>query len=525
MKNAIYFTAALLVLNGCGGGGSSSPVVETNTTQKTNQTQKSDTTPDNNTSQSNQKSDDNATKNEDNASCSSNKYSEDIIQGRTLYIEHCKVCHASDAKSGLFDIRGSRKVDIDTAMEEVPNMIELKLGEQVDDEAREYIALFLQTIKNDPAVEYGNECTSLTKEDLGNKLFFDTNLSLRGTLSCASCHNPASAFVDARFKTEGDTNPVHGALSLGDDGMTLGGRNAPTAMYAKFTPDFTKDSKGEYIGGQFHDGRATNLKAQAKGPILDTTEMMMPDAQMVIERIQQNSEYLSTFKALYGENIFDDIDTAYDALAEAIAKFEKSDTFAPFNSKYDRSKLDSSASNYYAMSELEKQGYALFFDSSKTNCVKCHTLNSRTESNQEIFTNHKYANIGTPKNIAALMVRDGNSDALDLGLGGRSDINDTTLYGKTRIPTLRNIAVTAPYMKNGVFKELRTVLEFHNHISIANDSSNNPETAQPWQSPEINATIDYDLLKMESKLTSEELDALEAFLKTLTDKQFEALVE
>jgi len=541
MKSLIFLTT-LLLLNSCGGGGGSTQESNIEPTTQPTTTQASDTpeeTTEQNTTQSEptaqgsveeddaqtQSTENNTTQENSETACSTNKYSDDIVQGRALYIEHCKVCHASDAASGLFDIRGSRLTDINTAMEEVPDMVELKLANQVSLEEREYIATFLQAIKYDPEVEYGNECTSLTKEELGNKLFFDANLSLRGNLACATCHNPASAFMDNRYRTTGDANTVEGALSIGDDNITLGGRNTPTAMYAAFIPEFGEDENGEYIGGLFHDGRALNLKAQAKGPILDTTEMMMPDATAVIERVIENSEYVENFKTLYGESIFDDIDTAYDALAESIAKFEKSDTFAPFSSKYDRSKLDSSDSNYYEMSKLETQGYALFFDSSQTNCVKCHSINSASESEQEIFSNFKYANIGTPQNSVALMERDGNSDTIDLGLGGRDDINDTTLYGKIRIPTLRNIAVTAPYMKNGVFNELRTVLEFHNRMSIEDDDSLNPETNAPWQEAEVANTIDHELLRMDRKLSSDELDALEAFLKLLTDQQFEALLE
>ena len=132
---------------------------------------------------------------------------------------------------------------------------------------------------------------------------------------------------------------------MGDDGVSLGGRNAPTISYAMFTPTFTKTTTGNYLGGQFHDGRAATLQEQAKGPFLDSAEMMMPSAQAVIDRVLENTDYVTEFKALYGEEIFNDTQTAFSALAESIAKFEKTYVFAPFDSKYDRSKLEKNDPN------------------------------------------------------------------------------------------------------------------------------------------------------------------------------------
>ncbi|HWK54079.1 MAG TPA: cytochrome-c peroxidase, partial [Hyphomicrobiales bacterium] len=97
-------------------------------------------------------------------------------------------------------------------------------------------------------------------EDLGRALFFDVNLSRDRTQSCATCHDPARAFTDWR------DSGVNAAASLGDDQLSLGDRNAPTASYASLTPDFHRDAQGEYVGGQFWDGRAATLDAQAGGP-------------------------------------------------------------------------------------------------------------------------------------------------------------------------------------------------------------------------------------------------------------------
>jgi len=387
----------------------------------------------------------------------------------------------------------------------------------------EMIADYVNWLRDNPSSSSSSSSASSVsieaqKIDLGRALFVDATLSLRGTMSCSTCHSPLKAFTDAR------KNRVDGALAVGDDNVTLGGRNVPTAAYAQFVPDFAQLPDGNYSGGMFHDGRALNLKAQAKGPLLDPAEMMMPDAASVVDRVLQNSDHVIRMRAIYGDDAFDDTDTAYDHIAEAIARFEKTETFAKFNSKYDRSKLDAGAEDYYEMSALEQAGYTLFFDANRTGCTKCHTLNSGSESTREIFTNFRYANIGRPKNLSALLERDGNTDTTDLGLGGRADINDSAQYGKTRIPTLRNIAVTGPYMNNGVFKELRTVIEFYDFMAGNDPESLNPETNASWGAPEVNATISHKALELLKPLSEEDVDALVAFLKTLTDKEYEGLV-
>jgi cytochrome c peroxidase len=370
-----------------------------------------------------------------------------------------------------------------------------------------------------------------SKEKLGEALFFDTNLSLHKTMACATCHDPDHGFVDARFVNEGDANPVHGALSVGDDGLTLGGRNAPTAAYALLSPTFHfDDASGEYVGGQFHDGRARDLKAQAKGPFLNPEEMMMPDAASVIDRIKENPDYVEAFKALYGEAIFDDVNKSYDAVGESIARFEKTDLFAPFDSKYDRY-LDCKAGGKRTQVCLDEGGWSLqeqlgmdlFFSEANTNCHLCHQLNSFSETEREPFTSFGYDNIGTPKNLEALDAKGLDSSHVDHGLAGRDDINETRFDGMVKIPTLRNVAVTGPYMHNGAFRELRTVIEFYDHMG-SGDRPNNPETLEPWGEPDVNATINRADLAMPA-MDDAKIDALVAFLKTLTDRRYAHLVE
>jgi len=366
----------------------------------------------------------------------------------------------------------------------------------------------------------GSTAKSLSKEEMGEKLFFDANLSLTRNTSCSTCHDPEHAFMDGRFLDPAHGNPVQGSHSLGDDGLALGGRNAPMAAYAMFSPEFHLQDDGSYIGGQFHDGRAATLKEQAKGPFLDTAEMMMPDMASVIERVKENAEYVENFKALYGETIFDDVNASYDALAEMIGKFEKTAPFATFDSKYDRWKKGEAT-----FTDEEELGYTLFFSNNNTNCATCHSLTSESESAQELFTNYEYENIGTPRNYAALASKGLSLDTTDLGLGGRDDINDTALYGKIKVPSLRNVAVTGPYMSNGVFKELRTVVAFYDHMAGNGDHAINPETGAIWAEPEVNATVNTEVLHATKALSDTKIDAIVAFLKTLTDARYETLLE
>ncbi len=435
----------------------------------------------------------------------------DIENGKKEFLNNCATCHGSDAKGKTGpNIVGISSNDIENEIKANSAMVFLQ-GVILEGEAR-VISIYLNELKK---LDNSDDPTVIEKGLLGKELYFDANLSLNRTISCASCHDAEHAYIDARF----ESNPVNGALSVGDDGVTLGGRNSPTVAYAKFIPDLFEFEDGSFIGGQFWDGRADNLKEQAKGPFTDSAEMMMPDAQSVVARVYENEAYVKTLQKLYGDTIFSDTEKAFDAIADAISKYEMTEEFAPFDSKYDRSKLPYYHVDHYEMTEQEKLGYSLFF-SDKTHCRKCHTTSSETESSIETFTNSNYENIGVPKNIEALIYRDGNSISIDLGLGGV--LNRPEHYGKFKVPTLRNVAVTSPYMSNGVFKELKTVIKYFLYMA-GHDYPVNPETGEPWQAADVNSTINHETLKTLPNLTEEEIDALESFLRLLTDKKYEDL--
>jgi len=349
-------------------------------------------------------------------------------------------------------------------------------------------------------------------EQLGEMLFFDVALSKNRTQSCSTCHNPEHGFVDNR------DNGVASMVSMGDDLKSRGGRNAPTAAYAMKSPHFYFDSKKQqYNGGQFLDGREDTLAGQAGGPPLNPIEMGMPDKKIVVDRLKENKKYVTLFQKNFGDKIFEDIDQTYKAMGLAIEAFEKTKTFAPFDSKYDRYLKDE-----YDLTVLEDLGRTLFFSNDNLTCAKCHLLKAEDEEG-ETFSNYEYHNIGVPSNPVLIQKGIVATDFIDHGLLDNPHITDKKHDGKFKVPTLRNIAVTAPYMHNGVFTTLKGVMEFYDKYNNKK-RVNNPETHKPWAKPEVKKTINLDLLEAK-KLTDRKIDALIAFMKLLTDKRYEHLLE
>ncbi|WP_323594140.1 cytochrome-c peroxidase [Aliarcobacter butzleri] len=350
----------------------------------------------------------------------------------------------------------------------------------------------------------------MKKEDLGRILFFDVNLSKNRTQSCATCHNPNAGFVDDR------DNGVKKMASLGDDGKSLGDRQAPTASYAKFSPAFHFDEKAKkYVGGQFWDGREATLEGQAGGPPLNPVEMGMSDKKAVVDRLKENTLYVDSFKKIFGADIFKNDDKAYEAMTIAIASFERTDEFSPFDSKYDRY-----LKGEYDLTPLEDLGKSIFFSNNNNSCANCHVLKGEDKEG-ETFTNYQYHNIGTPANNE-LRAKNGVK-AIDEGLLANSNVSDVAQKGKHKVPTLRNVAVTGPYMHNGVFKDLKTVVEFYDKYNNK-DRNIDPETNKPWDEPEVKDNISLQELKA-NKLTDRKIEALVAFMKLLTDKKYEHLLE
>lgn len=330
--------------------------------------------------------------------------------------------------------------------------------------------------------------------DLGRKLFFDNTLSNPEGQSCSSCHATSAAFSD----------PSHNMISPGIVPGLFGNRNAPTAMYTKYIPPLHYSaSDSSYVGGLFLDGRVNTLEEQAQKPFLNPLEMGNTDVGSVITKLESSPNY-TYYEKVFGE--VQDINTAFSNMVSAIAEFERTDTFNPFTSKFD----------YYlkgqaSLTANELAGMKLFSDSTKAMCSNCHLITPDPASGKILFTDFSYENDGVPKNsynpyytIPSAYNPLGNS-YVDLGLG--AIINDSAFYGTFRTPTLRNVALTAPYFHNGVFGTLEEVVHFYNTRDVAGAG---------WAASEYSPTIDHTETGNLHLTTQEEADIV-AFLKTLTD--------
>jgi len=342
---------------------------------------------------------------------------------------------------------------------------------------------------------------------LGGQLYFDVNLSLNRNQSCATCHNPAKGFIDDR------DNGVFGMASLGSDNVSIGDRNAPTAAYAALSPLFSKNKEGKYIGGQFHDGRASTLADQAAGPPLNPGEMAMLSEDQVLTRINENTTYQKLFSHLFGAEVLTDSKQAYKAMSDAIMAFEQTELFMPFDSKYDKY-----LRGEVAFTDQEELGRTLFFSEQFTNCNQCHQLSSSPFYATESFTDFSYHNIGVPENKALRAIN--GVTATDFGLFNNPEASFESEKGKFKVPSLRNVAVTGPYMHNGVFQDLKTVVLFYDKYNNVTRKEN-PETGELWGQPEVGINLATELTDGPA-LPDERVDALVAFLKTLTDAKYES---
>ncbi|MEW8086784.1 MAG: cytochrome c peroxidase [Candidatus Thiodiazotropha endolucinida] len=350
--------------------------------------------------------------------------------------------------------------------------------------------------------------STISMAELGKRLFFDTNLSSGSNQSCGTCHDPDNGFADPRVSV---TSPV----SEGSVGGEFGDRNAPTAAYASFAPSFgevadqdqTPETNSNYQGGQFLDGRAVDLVEQAKGPFLNPVEMNNTSEAEVVAKVQ-NSDYSSDFIAVFGMDAFNDTTMAYHNIATAIAAFEASSEVNRFSSKFDAYLMGS-----YTMTASEQRGFDLFMDAEVTKCANCHTVGDTPETS--LFTNFRYYNIGTPINLNNPAYLADNS-FIDIGLGASSAIAASDRAGergKFKVPTLRNVELTAPYMHNGVYATLEeTVL--HYDIQVANLFIT-PEVNDENIAAEMNAGTFVGL-----GLSDQDRADLVNFMKTLTDGYF-----
>ncbi len=314
---------------------------------------------------------------------------------------------------------------------------------------------------------------SAEKIALGKQLFNDKRLSLDGSISCASCHNKDRAFTDGQ--------PVAVGIK-----QQTGFRNAPTVVNAAF------------YQALFLDGRAGSLEDQALGPFLNPVEHGLKNRQKIADIVNQDPYYQKQFS-----EVFNVTDITAEQVAQAIASFER--TLIAGNSAFDRYLF---GRDRQALTTSEARGMRLF--RRKGNCANCHEISGK----DALFMDNRFYNLGIGFAKVNLQIaefvqtlRAGKSvhdfsftDAQQAELGRFNVTHIIADIGKFKTPTLRNIALTAPYLHDGSAKTLEEVVEYYD------------------KGGDKNPFLDSAIFPLH--LTDQEKQDLVAFLKALTSEQY-----
>lgn len=330
------------------------------------------------------------------------------------------------------------------------------------------------------------------KISLGDKLFHDARFSIDGKVSCATCHDEKKAFTDSPRKT-----------SVGHDKLT-GVRNAPTVINAA------------YFTSMFWDGRAASLEDQSQFPMVNPVEMGLPDHAPVLKIVREDPAYVDGFQRAFGKT---GQNVTMEEVKKAIAAFER--TVVSGDAPFDRWRFGGESN---AISEPAKRGFAVFVGQGR--CVSCHVI----EQDQALFTDNRFHNIGVGVNriqgdiprLAAEFLKAkaagadvdkavlGDPKTSDLGRFAVTDAFDE--IGGFKTSTLRNIALTAPYMHDGSLKTLKDVVR---HYNEGGKSPGDPYPVNPYLSGGIRPL----------DLSDQQMDDLVAFLETLTSPSVAAAAQ
>ena len=335
-----------------------------------------------------------------------------------------------------------------------------------------------------PAMANASSDDSAAQVALGERLFFDRRLSLNRTLSCAMCHVPSQGFT---------VNDL--ATAVGIEGRTVK-RNAPTLLNVG------------YLHTLFHDGREHRLEQQVWAPLLANNEMGNPSIGYVLDNLTQWPEYQGRFEAAFGSG------PGMETVGRALAAYQRS--LVAGGSPFDRWFY---GRDQQALGADAQRGFALF--RGKAGCVACHSVGAKSA----LFTDQKLHNTGL--GFLASMAPSGGRRSSELAPGtsiqydlaavapsSETPPNDLGLYEvsqnpddrwKFRTPTLRNVALTRPYMHNGSLSTLDEVVAFYNAGGVPN------ELLDPLLKP--------------LHLKATERAELVAFLRSLTSPAVSKLVE
>jgi cytochrome c peroxidase len=357
--------------------------------------------------------------------------------------------------------------------------------------------------------------------EVGRVLFFDKSLSASGKMSCASCHDPRFAYGSPNAR------PVQAG---GADGKRAGIRAVPALRYTQAVPPFSEHFEDEEkggadqgpTGGRTWDGRADSAHDQALLPLMSPFEMANAGPEEIVRKVELGA-YADRFRAAFGADVFADVARAFKAVLLSLEVFQQSSgDFYPYNSRYDawlRGKGE--------LTEREQRGLTLFNDPKKGNCASCHPSQMRGGSLPS-FSDYGFIALGVPRNRD--IPANANPRHYDLGLCGpeRKDLGDRPEYcGLFRTPSLRNVALRRTFFHNGVFHDLKRVLEFYV------DRDRHPE--RWYKGAARNGAVAYDDLPRRYRdnvnheppfdrkrgdvaaLSRSEIDDVIAFLRTLTD--------
>lgn len=286
-----------------------------------------------------------------------------------------------------------------------------------------------------------------TQLSVAQALFAEKALSANGQMACASCHTDDNGHADASGTL----------LPLGGQSMTVQGfRSSPSLLYLEANKPFRFEA-GQAFGGFTWDGRANSRAEQAAGPLLDLGEMANANVAAVAAKVRQ-LPYFGDFASVFELPAVTSDAQIFERLQTALQTYQQKDPdYLLFNSKFDRY-LDGSAT----LTVQEARGLGVFNDANKGNCASCHTSQTGSQGERPLFTNFSYAALGLPRNPQIQANADVNF--FDMGLCGpkRTDLSARTdLCGQFKVPTLRNIELTAPYFHNASVATLADAVAFY----------------------------------------------------------------
>jgi cytochrome c peroxidase len=328
---------------------------------------------------------------------------------------------------------------------------------------------------------------------LGDKLFEDKRFSSTGQVACATCHDAKKAFTDSPLRTSD-------GIKKGGKALT-GTRNSPTVVNAA------------YFDTMFWDGRSSSLEDQSQHPFINPVEMGLKDHQPILKIVRSDPDYVKAFQQVFGKR---GAQVTMKEVQQAIGAFER--TKVAGDSPFDRYFYGGESG---ALTEAQKRGFDLFVN--KGRCVSCHLI----EQTQALFTDNRFHNVGVgindiqtevPELAAAFLQAKATlaevdvkvlSDKRTSELGRFAVSRDLEGLGAFKTPTLRNTAVTSPYMHDGSLKTLKDVIVHYNNGGVTKEG--NP----------VNDFLSGGIRPLD--LTEQEIDDLVSFMEALTSPQFASL--